>query len=284
MDEQDPLIELFIERHPRAAAAALGGVSITDAGAFIDAVHPGHATALISNMPIGSAAACLQTLPTDRAAFHLGNLNTRLSAALLRLMEQDKRNEFLAELPAATRIQIELVLRQPTHRVGAWIETRVLTALSGVTVEEFRRSINDSQLTDGDIYLVDEEGRLQGAVPPTRLLALKPKSPVDLAARTSHSVLRANATIESALNDPAWEVMDILPVVDRQGKLVGSIRQTVLRRVMSQEAEMRPTVGSGEYMNLADTVYVGLAEVLATSFSRPRQAEEGPRRSRSSQR
>lgn len=284
MDDRDPLIDLFIERHPRAAAAALGGVPSTDVGTFIDAVEPGHATALLSNMPIGSAAACLQTLPTDRAAFHLGNLSTRLSAALLKLVEPDLRNELLKNLPAATRIQIELVLRQPIHRLGAWIETQILAVRAGTTVEEFRRSISDGAWTDGDIYLVDEEGRLQGAVPPARLLALKSTLPVDLAARATHSSLRANDTIESALNDPAWDLVDVLPVVDRNGTLLGSIRQTVLRRVMNREMASRQWAEPAEYMHLADTVYIGLAEVLATSISKPRPADAGPRTSRSGRR
>lgn len=100
---------------------------------------------------------------------------------------------------------------------------------------------------------------------------LRGNQPIDVAGRPSHSVLLSTATLEAALAEPAWEAVDMLPVVDRSGKLLGSIRRTVLHRALAAEAKPGADDKTAKYMSFADTLYVGLAGVLATSIAKPPQ-------------
>lgn len=277
MTEPDLLIELYVERHPREAAAIMNVQVPADAGAVLDALDPDHAAVLLGHMATGAVAACIETLPPDRAAYQLGNLPTRVAAAVLRQTNAEQRSALLHEMPAATRIQVELMMRQPSHRVGAWIETRINTVEQGRTADVARQDLAKAAISEGDIYLVDSAGGLQGVVSPTRLFGLRANQPVDVAARPAHTALHASDTIEAALAAPAWEFVDTLPVVDRAGKLLGDIRQSVLRRALAVDARPRASKDNVEYMNLADSLYVGLASVLASSISRPPQVASGPR-------
>lgn len=272
MAEKDPLIELYIERHPGEAAAILNLQAPVEAGEIVEALDPDPAAVLLAEMATDAVAACLMSLAVDRAAFHLGNLPTRAAAAILRQIADAPRSELLHEMPAATRIQVEMMMRQPSHRVGAWIETRIITLAEASTADAARQTLAKAALAEGDIYVLNAAGGLTGIVTPTRLIGLRGNQPIDTAARPPRAVLHASMTIEAALAEPAWAIVDALPVIDRTGKLLGSVRQSVLRRALVANVKLGKGHGEAAYMNLADKVYVGLADVLATSMSRPPQA------------
>lgn len=272
MAEKDPLIELYVERHPREAAAILNLQGPADVGEVVEALDPDHAAVLLADMTTDAVAACLMSLPADRAASHLGNLPTRTAAAILRQIDDGQRADLLQAMPTATRIQVEMMMRQPSHRIGAWIETRIITIAEGTAADAARRTLAKAAHAEGDIYVVDAAGALAGLVTPARLIGLRAKQSIDEAARPPRAVLNASTSIEAALAEPAWTFVDTLPVVDRTGKLLGSVRQSVLRRALVANAEPGAGKKDTAYMNMADTIYVGLAGVLATSISRSPQA------------
>ena len=71
----------------------------------------------------------------------------------------------------------------------------------------------------------------------------------------------------------AWRQMDCLPVVDRDGKLVGSIRHVSLRGAILQQRKNERDGRYNDYMSVANNLYVGLAEVLVTSIAKPKSAK-----------
>lgn len=244
MTKDAVLAELFVQRYPQKAAAVLTGLPAADAAAALEETPAESAAELTMLMPPATVVACLQALPVDRAAYHLGNLPARTAVALLRQAPKDVQANLVRRLPRATRIQVEIMLQRPSHRVGAWVESRIATVAEDATVEAARRAVATSGVSGGDLYLVDAAQQLKSAV---------------------------------ALTDPAWELADVLPVVDQQKKLVGSVRHAVLRRAVAVDLQAATPAENDDYIRLADAVYVGMAEVLATSLLKPRSEPRGDR-------
>ncbi len=268
MTEQDPLATQYAARHPRKAVAVLARFPPAEAAAFVDGLADDMAADLLMAMPPDQAAACLTIPPPERVAVHLGNMPRRPAAAILRRLPPDRRSAVMAALAIATRMQIDLILHQPGHRIGAWIDAHPPIAEAGATVADVRLRLDRVEGQGGELFLVDGAQRLQGVVPLVRLLAATGEKPVASLAGPAEGGLRANMTIEAALKDPAWQERDSLPVLDRDGRLIGVLRHAVLRRAAQQERSARSEQPSGEYVSLANTVYVGLAEILATSIGR----------------
>lgn len=268
MAEHNPLAEHYVARHPQKAMAVLERFTPADSAAFIDGLADDLAADLLSAMPPDQAAACLSVPPAGRVAMHLGNMPRRAAASILRRFTPERRSAVMAALAMATRMQIDLILHQPGHRIGAWIDARPPIAEAGGTVAAVRQRLGRAEAQGGELFLVDPAQRLQGVVPLVRLLAAAGDTLVESLAVPALGSLRANMTIETALQDPAWDDRDSLPVLDREGKLIGVVRHAVLRRAAVQERSARSEQPSGEYVSLANSVYVGLAEILATSIGR----------------
>ena len=169
-------------------------------------------------------------MPLETAVRLVGSMPRRAAASALRRMDAGRRSGILHGLSTPTRMQMQVILHQPSHRVGAWIDTNIATIESGTTAVLARQRLSHADVPPGAVYLVDADQRLRGFVSMRRLLTLPDQLMVDEAAVPSRGVLRANGSTDSALEDSAWDEVDSLPVVDHDGKLVGHIRHAALRR------------------------------------------------------
>ena len=204
----------------------------------------------------------------DDAVAVLSAMARRKSASILRLVSHERRSAILQKMSAPTRIQLEVILLQPMHRVGAWMESHPLTLPRESTVESARRRIQRHPSAPGEFYVVDNDGHLIGIVPLSRLFNAADSALIETVAQPAKGILRASETVDSALAHTAWHEVDTLPVVDRAEKLVGSIRHAALRMAATQPRDAEAGEDSGDYVLLANNLYVGLAEILATSISK----------------
>ncbi|MEQ9641539.1 MAG: hypothetical protein RIM84_16060 [Alphaproteobacteria bacterium] len=272
MAEYGELAERYLQRHPREAVAVLETIDPVDTATLLPTIGDDLAADVLTRLSPAVAAACLEALPPAVAARYLGDMPRRAAASLLRQVDAGRRGELLHALKAPTRMQLQVILHQPSHRVGAWIDTNVATIETGTPVSLARQRLTHADVPPGAVYLVDAAQRLLGFVSVRRLLTLAGTDTVDDAAMPARGVLRANGSTESALDEPAWDEVDSLPVVDHDGKLIGNIRHAALRRAQQQQQAAAAAHESGEYMSLANSVYVGLAEILSTSMAKGNNA------------
>ncbi|MFC3230731.1 magnesium transporter MgtE N-terminal domain-containing protein [Marinibaculum pumilum] len=277
-DAGEALAEVYAARHPRQAAAVLGRFEPAMAAAFLSAREEGLAGRLLAEMSPDRAAACLTAMTDADAAIRLGAMPRRAAASVLRRLAPSRRGAVQQAMPRATRLQLDLILHQPGHRIGAWIDPQVPAVQSGTTAEDARQAIAALQLPVAEAYLVDSGQRLLGSLSLARLAAAPAAQPVDGLARPVAASLRANQSVEVALAAPAWDTADCLPVLDGEGRLVGLLRHAALRRAARQDNAARSEVPADEYVSLANTVYVGLAEILATAIGRSDRPVRGAAR------
>ncbi len=272
MTDLDMLADLFLKRHPEEAAALLENSDPGDVAELISGLPQDRAVGILSVLSSNMAAGCLAKVKDETAADYLGLVARRSAAAILRRMPQERRDALLQLMSRATRLQLEVVLVQPMHRTGAWMDTSPSTAKEGTTVAAARRRLLKQATPGNELYVVDRDQRLSGVVHLHRLLAAEDVALIESIAEPPTSMLRVNASVENALKDLKWLEVDTLPVVDREDKLVGSIRHAALRKAASEQRNTTQSRDESDYLLMANNLYVGLAEVLATSIARPKSA------------
>jgi magnesium transporter len=276
------LAELYLQRHPQEAVSVLERLDVQSIVTLIETLSDVQAAEVLARLRPEVSMSCLRQLSVERGAVYLAHMPRGAGVAALRRMRPERRDALLRACSAATRFQIEMVLRQPAHRVGAWIDASPASVEQGSTAQIARDRLSRQEPPASELYTVDPARRLLGVVPVSRLFALDPSDIVDSVAAPPPSVLRANLSIENAIEDPAWENVDRLPVVDRDGKLVGSIRHGTLRRAVAARLPAQPEQEVEDYIGLVNAMYVCMADALTTSIAKsaskaPRRGAEGAR-------
>ena len=185
-------------------------------------------------------------------------------------MAKKKREQILGRLPWRIAARVSLILNYSQATVGAWIEPTVLTLPLGGTIGKARERLSDEGYPDCDrIYVVNEVHHLKGTIPLISLIqAIDEDILLDRILKPVAHILKAGATLEMAVNNPGWQNHDYLPVIDRQERFLGVLRHATLLSVLAGPRAKRTEQSSSEtLLDIAETCYLGLANILSTSLS-----------------
>lgn len=177
----------------------------------------------------------------------LGQLDTERQAELLEELPAKVVKRILRELPEEAREQVSRVLGFPEGSAGRLMDPAYLALSERTTVREALDTIHLSPLAPADLEVVFVlgEGRLyKGYVTLARLVQAPPQHLLIQLARDAHIAVSAYASEEQALEMFVEKRLNLLPVVDKEGRLVGVIHaERVLREI--QERETRRVVRFG---------------------------------------
>lgn len=283
MADMFSLARLYAERYPAAVARILEDEVPGETSRFIAALDPGASGEVLANLAPDRAARSLDGLSDEQAADRLGRMAPRHTASILRELSERRRRALLERIPQARRLQTNFLLRQPRRTVGAWMETQIPSAPMDAIVEAALNRMAEQAAQSSGIYVLGPERSLVGWVPVAKLLGADRAAHLESLMERDVPRLRANAGIDAALVDPAWEESDALAVIDSDGRLVGAIRYLDLRRARLQAAVAEPVEpGLGTLMDTMNHLYIGMAEVMDVSIAR--RAGNAPSRSKRSDR
>jgi len=265
----------FIEIDPRGAAKVIEGLDASSSSSFIAAEVDGASGTLLSSMLPYHAGKVVSQIAPDVAAACLGTLDARAIAAILRHVPEEVIELILRNLPRRIVARTKLVLNYSQAMVGAWAEPMVLAPPSNCTASEARtRLLNDEFGDFSRIHVVDDKQKPVGFVRLTRLLkASEDETMADLLERQP-GMLGANTSLELASEEAAWTEVDFLPVVNRSGEYIGVLRHSTMRSALARpRAQQEDKDIAGSFMDLAETCYLGLADVMNTSLAVEKSAE-----------
>lgn len=264
--------------HPQSVARYLEEHAPTSASSFIDAAPDKFSTQILESMLPYHAAKCLESLPVAAAARYIAALEVRFAAAILRHVPEISRNGIVSAMPRQMAARTTILLRYPLSVVGAWLNPAIMVLPLDCRIAEARtRVLREGYVDFHRIYIVDTEQRISGYIRLFHLMQAEDSRHLSEILEPSPPPLRANMSLTAALENQRWLESDYLPVINRQERLIGVVRYADLRAAVSKpRAYTVEDDISGSFMDLAETCYLGLADVLNTSLAMgPAQAIRG---------
>jgi len=195
-------------------------------------------------------AELLELLPPRAAAELLMHLEPDERADVLALLAPEVRRGIMQYLPAELRSEARALLRHPSDSAGGLMTTRVLALPRDMSVEEairFIRTHAGEYETIYYLYVVDEKGKLVGVLS-LRDLVLAP-SGRKLGEVMNPDVIAVPTDMDQ--EEVAKIVADYdlaaVPVVDREGRLVGLVTVDDVVDVIEEEMaeDMGQIAGTG---------------------------------------
>ncbi|MEK9723636.1 MAG: hypothetical protein VW405_09160 [Rhodospirillaceae bacterium] len=261
----------FAERDPEGAARVLEEMAPTLASAFIDAIADVESSRLLGSMLPAHAAQCVAFLEPETAARYLAGLDPRSIASVLRCLDNDAAEAIVKQLPKAMAARTAMILRFPRSVVGAWVNPTVLVLSLDRTVGDAKARLKaEAKAEASRLFVVGSGQSLKGTVRIVDLVRADDETPLSRLVEPAATAMAATTSIDAALRDPAWETVDVLPVVERRSRFLGALRYADLRQAGQETTEETPAEDRdavGSFMELAEYCYLGLAEVVNSSLA-----------------
>jgi magnesium transporter len=279
-DEDGVVREDYVERVARAVAAAdsaalrelVGDLHGSDVGALIEALDPelrprlvklmGHDFDFTALTEVDDTVReeILEELPAETVAEGVRELDSDDAVAILEDLPQDEQTEILEQLPAPERIVLARSLLYPENSAGRRMQTELIAVPPAWTVGQtidYMRETPDLPDRFWELYVVDPDRRLKGAVALDRLL--RTKRPVPIAELIDEDLHPVRVTDDQEDVARLFERYDLVsaPVTDETDRLVGVITFDDIVDVIEEEAEedIRALGGVGREEELSDSVW-----------------------------
>lgn len=261
MGPDERLAHGFMEAHPDGAAQRLEGTSAADAAAMLAGVPARVAAEVLRRMAPTSIPACAEALPASQLAAIVGEMPLDAAGALLHRLAAESRETVLTRLPATAEAQLRRLLAYGPYTAGALADPLALALPEDLTIAEAQSRLRGRR---GHLfyylYVVTRDQRLVGVLDLPELMAARPKEALAAAMRRDPIRLEADTGFATLAAHPSWQELDALPVVDREGRLVGAIRHMAVRRL---EAELGLRAQSESVLatlvGLSELYWAGLA-------------------------
>jgi magnesium transporter len=206
-------------------------------------------SAILPRLDIPSTADLLEELEDDEAADVAENLSTERLAEVLDEMEPDEAADVLGDLPPETAAlalaemddidEVLPLLSHPDETAGGLMTTWLVTLHPSETAAEAIDKLRSAELEEEGpyyLYVVDEIDRLVGVVGLRDLVIAEPNTQVQ--AFMDPDVKSATTGIDQEDVARLMSRYDLtaLPVVDDEGKLLGTITVDDVVDVIEEEA------------------------------------------------
>ena len=210
----------FLERLPEASANVIEAMRPQDAAALFETLPTRIVTPIFEKMEKWPAARCLQQLSLDHAAAIVAGVSYQDAIVLLRLTPAEAREAILERLPSRLASDLRESLRYPRNCIGAWMDLSAPTLSLGATVKDAVAIAREKPVGDV-LFVVDGDQRLAGFVSADALLRYSAGTRLSDIMQGGLKPLFARTLLREAAPDPAWDHFLRLPVIGRDGHLVG---------------------------------------------------------------
>jgi magnesium transporter len=278
-DDEGALREEFVEQvraivesgNAGLLRALLGDRHQSDLGAVIEALDPELRPRLVELMgPDFDFTALtevddnvreeiLEELPTTTVAEGVRELDSDDAVVILEDLPKEEQAEILEQLPAAERDALARSLEYPENSAGRRMQSEFIAVEPHWTVGQtidYMRDTPDLPERFWELYVVDEQRKLKGAVALDRLL--RTKRPVAVSELFEDELHEVHATDDQEEVARVFERYDLVaaPVVDATDRLVGVITFDDIVDVIEEEAEedIRALGGVSAEEELSDSV------------------------------
>jgi Mg/Co/Ni transporter MgtE len=247
MPEVNGLSVAFVEGHPTEAARVLEGFNIGDSAEFLAALAPRLAVPVLRQLRPAFCARLFEQLNDGQIGGLLHAMGPQEVAQLLQRVSVERQTQLLARLPVATAVAVRMLIGYPKGTCGAVMDPAPLVLSPDATVGEGLEQLRQFEGDPGDcVFVCDAQRRLLGVVGIAGLVRAALRGSLKSIMEPSEYTVTALASIASTAGYEGWERCHILPVVERENRLVGALHRRVLRRELgSGVAPSEPPLATG---------------------------------------
>jgi magnesium transporter len=201
----------------------------------------------------------LEELPPETVAEGVRDLDTDDAVAILADLPRDEQTEILQQLPLRERVALSRSLLYAENSAGRRMQTELIAVAPswtvGQTIDHLREA---TDLPDRfwELYVVDPDGKLNGAVALDRLLRTKRPVPIgELIEEDLHPVRVTDDQEDVARLFERYDLVSV-PVIDEKDRLVGVITFDDIVDIIEEKAEedIKALGGVGREEELSDSV------------------------------
>jgi sporulation protein YlmC with PRC-barrel domain/CBS domain-containing protein len=228
---------LLEKMHPADLADLVEELGPDDRGALFEAMDAEAAADTLTELEPEMQASILEHLETETAAHILEEMAPDEAAAALSEVEEHTSAEILEEMDAEPKTEVREFLEYEEGTAGRLMTTEFTSIPSGSTVGEAFAALANDETAEAlnTVFVVDSEGKLEGAIPLGRLFGKPPETPL--------AQLELDKLIYAPVDMAEPEVMELfdkynlltLPVVDEEGVLQGVVMAHEVISLLRQE-------------------------------------------------
>jgi magnesium transporter len=224
--------------HPADLADIVEELGPAEREAIFETLDDEVAAEALSEVDPKMQASILESLEPEKAADIVEEMSPDQAADVLSGLEQETSEEILEEMEVAPEHDVRELLEFPRDTAGGMMNTEYVALHDQATVNDALSALkaNEDLIESlNAIFLVDQDRRLAGVVPLSRLFLASGSTPLkDLASETLIHV-----PVEET-QDRVTELFDkynlfILPVVEEEGRLAGVITADDIISVLRQK-------------------------------------------------
>jgi magnesium transporter len=260
------LADDLLERHPTRATIVLEQLAPDEAIRLLAGSSLASAATIVPCLSPHFATAVLRGLTPERAARILDTLEIDTAARLIRRLEATGRAAILDRLQPTLARGVRAVLRFPKGSAGAMMDPDVLALPQTLTAREALQRVRQApELARYNLYVVDQQQRLIGALNLRELLLARGRAPLSEIMVPNPHRIRASADRLSVLVHPGWREVHALPVVDEADAYLGALRYRTLREL--EEALRAPPDGDADASAALGQVFAAGARGVLDALS-----------------
>lgn len=239
-DKNEGKLKLLAEElHPSVTTDVLEEFSIKDVDYVLELLSP------------RTRADLFGYFSRERQVHLVAEMNEKAAVELITFLSHDERVDLLGELPDERKDALikklaqrerEDVLRLESYEegtVGAIMTSDYLVLSPEMTtaeaLETIRREAPDAE-TIYYAYVLDKQRHIAGVLSLKHLILAKPNSRVETFMRRNVISLHTRAPVEEAVRELRKSDLIALPVLDREGKMVGIVTHDDIHDVQEEEA------------------------------------------------
>ena len=265
MDTDERILEAFIHKHGRAATQILEELKPEEVADLFREIPVELAAKILEPMYAFKASRILQSIDQPRAVEILEEVDLKTAELIMRQMEGPLCNSLLESLPKTVSGPLRLKLKNPENTVGALMDPILFTLRKTVRVGKALTFLKEhKRLGSPYVFVVNQDKSLHGVVNLQDLLLADRDAPLTTLANTNVPKLYDDVLFETVVNYDSWLYYFALPVIDRSGVLVGSLRLEAVRRgnVKNEGAIGKEAIKAGAA--LGELYRIGLMGVLGS--------------------
>ena len=253
----------FIQKHPQDAVRVIEQLGDEEKSVLIASLDPKSAAATLRSMTTGDAVSTLAGMPPVRIIMILKDESPNFVAACLRRLPASLRKAIMSEAEQNGELKsVRTLLSYPPGVAGAVMDPQIPAVQEHMTVKEAIIYVKRyPEKLRNILYVVDENNFLTGFIEARDLLVANDTVTLKTSQKPVQYRLNARAHLGTAVENPGWEHLDMLPVIDYHGLYLGGLtRESFLKAVSDMESD-------GTYGDQPKEILIGLAETFLNTCS-----------------